>query len=270
MSNQILKYPRTPHIEGSRLQPGDEDLAQVNLAELPGQYLVIEEKFDGANAGISFTSDGRMQLQSRGHFLTGGYRERHFNLFKTWANTHKEILRQILGSRYVVYGEWMYAKHTIFYDRLPHYFLEFDVFDREQDVFLSTRQRQAMFSGSPVVSVPVIWTGADPGRNVLNELIRHSLYKSPDWQANLAQAATNEALDPEIVCAETDMADTMEGLYIKAETEKQVIGRYKYIRASFLTTVLDSQSHWLDRAIVPNQLAPGVDIFSNKESGVGP
>lgn len=25
--NTILKYPRTPHLEGSRLQPGDEDLS---------------------------------------------------------------------------------------------------------------------------------------------------------------------------------------------------------------------------------------------------
>ena len=26
---QLKKYPRTPHLEGSRLQPGDEDLTQV-------------------------------------------------------------------------------------------------------------------------------------------------------------------------------------------------------------------------------------------------
>ena len=25
----IRKYPRTPHLEGSRLQPGDEDLSQI-------------------------------------------------------------------------------------------------------------------------------------------------------------------------------------------------------------------------------------------------
>jgi hypothetical protein len=41
-----------------------------------------------------------------------------------------------------------------------------------------------------------------------------------------------------------------------------VKGRYKYIRASFLTTVLQSDSHWLSRPIIPNQLAPDVDIFA--------
>src|SRR5207253_7855144 len=65
------KYPRTLHIEGSRLQPGDEDLTHVPLRDLQGLILVIEEKMDGANCGISFAEDGRMLLQSRGHYLTG-------------------------------------------------------------------------------------------------------------------------------------------------------------------------------------------------------
>src|SRR5690606_4550538 len=56
----LHKYPRTPHIEGSRLQPGDHDLAAAPFAEIAGRYLVVEEKLDGANAGISFTSGGRL------------------------------------------------------------------------------------------------------------------------------------------------------------------------------------------------------------------
>ena len=27
----LKKYPRTPHLEGSRLQPGDEDLSRVQF-----------------------------------------------------------------------------------------------------------------------------------------------------------------------------------------------------------------------------------------------
>ena len=46
MSYPILKYPRTPHLEGSRLQAGDEDLSQVPFSHLKGKYLVIEEKVD--------------------------------------------------------------------------------------------------------------------------------------------------------------------------------------------------------------------------------
>ena len=126
---ELVKYPRTQHIAGSQLQVGDEDLSQVKLESLRGLDLVVEEKLDGANCAISFGKEGRLLLQSRGHFLTGGYRERHFALFKTWAATHQESLRSVIGDRYIMYGEWLFAKHTVYDDLLPHYFVEFDVWD---------------------------------------------------------------------------------------------------------------------------------------------
>lgn len=261
MIESILKYPRTQHIEGSRLQLGDEDLDSVPLAELAGLHLVIEEKLDGANAGISFTETGELRLQSRGHLLTGGHRERHFSLFKTWANVYRTELWDVLGDCYVAYGEWLYAKHTVFYDQLPHFFLEFDVFDREAGEFLSTPRRLQLFEGCPVVSVPVLWTGVDPRRADLDALIRPSLYKSAGWRENLASAAAAAGVEADRARRETDSSDDMEGLYLKVETDGAVVGRYKLIRASFLTSVRDSGSHWLDRAIIANRLAAGVDIF---------
>ena len=126
----IKKYPRTRHVEGSRRQIGDTP-DDKKIAELRDSDLVVEEKVDGANSGISFNASGDLFLQSRGHFLTGGGRERHFSLFKTWANVHAPRFRDVIGSRFIIYGEWLYAKHTVFYDALPAYFMEFDVFDRE-------------------------------------------------------------------------------------------------------------------------------------------
>ena len=40
----IRKYPRTPHLEGSRLQPGDEDLNQIPFSDIQGRHLAVEEK----------------------------------------------------------------------------------------------------------------------------------------------------------------------------------------------------------------------------------
>ena len=137
----IVKYPRTPHLSGSRIQPGDEELPVIAREALGGRSLVIEEKLDGSNSGISFDDDRALILQSRGHALTGGSRERQFNLLKRWANHHVAALREILGRRYVMYGEWLYARHTIAYDQLPHYFIEFDILDRDNGEFLSTERR---------------------------------------------------------------------------------------------------------------------------------
>ncbi|MFN8612757.1 MAG: RNA ligase family protein [Vulcanimicrobiota bacterium] len=254
----MLKYPRTPHLQGSGIQPGDEP-AVVDFEHLKNRFVVVEEKLDGANAGLSFDENETLRLQSRGHYLDGGPREKHFALFKTWASVHQSTLLERLGSRYLMYGEWLYAKHTIFYDRLPHYFCEFDVYDREADLFLDTQRRRDLLLGLPVVSVPVLYAGPAPRR--LLDFLTDSLYKSQDWWPRLAQLASELGLDAQRVQRETDPSPLSEGLYIKVEEQGRVLERYKFVRSSFLTTVVDSESHWLDRPIVPNQLDSEVDIF---------
>ena len=66
-------------------------------------------------------------------------------------------------------------------------------------------------------------------------------------------------LDAGQQCAETDASAMMEGLYLKLEEGGQVAARLKYVRASFLQQILVSDTHWLDRPIVPNQLAVPID-----------
>ena len=259
---QIRKYPRTHHIEGSRLQPGDEDLDSVPFSAIANRYVVVEEKVDGANAAISFSSDGQMRLQSRGHYLTGGEREKHFNLFKQWAYSHAAAFWQVLGSRYVLYGEWLYAKHTVFYDYLPHYFLEYDLLDIEQEEFLSTQSRKQLLGGLPIVSVPVLFAGRLRSYKQLTALLGNSNFIQSGHLDKFRLSCQEKGLDVERSIKQTDPSYLMEGLYIKVEHEEIVTARYKYIRPSFLTTVLQSDGHWLNRPIIPNLLRPDVDLFA--------
>ncbi len=256
---ELIKYPRTPHLSGSRLQPGDEDLSQIPFSDIQGKYLVVEEKCDGANTAVSFDQNGELLLQSRGHYLTGGYRERHYNLLKQWANVHREAFYRVLGSRYVMYGEWMYAKHSVYYDALPHYFLEFDILDRETGKFLDTPSRKALTCRMPVVSVPVLKTGTFSDQKELLNLIGPSLYIRPGHMERLRAYCEKEGLDGERQCRETEGSGLMEGLYIKVEEGGCVTERLKYVRASFMQCILASESHWIDRPIVPNQLAGSVE-----------
>ncbi|NUT37702.1 MAG: RNA ligase family protein [Hamadaea sp.] len=263
ITESVFKYPRTPHLEGSRLQPGDHDLAQAPFAALRGRHVVAEEKLDGANAAISFDGDGRLLLQSRGHYLAGGPREKQFALFKSWAATVADRLRPVLSDRYVVYGEWLYAKHTVFYDALPHYFCEFDVLDRRTGEFLSTPARRELLADLPVTSVPVLRAGRFATAAELTALVGPSTCRTPAWRESLAAAAAEAGVDAARAVAESDAADEMEGLYLKVEQDGRVVARYKWVRASFLTAVLDSGSHWADRPVVPNRLAdPGV-LYAN-------
>jgi hypothetical protein len=258
----FIKYPRTQHLQGSRLQAGDEDLSQVAIGSLTGGTLVWEEKIDGANAAFSFLTDGRPQLQSRGHVLRGGAREAQFDLFKAWVDTHQDAFRGALGARYIVYGEWCFAKHTVFYDRLPHYFLEFDVFDRKTEAFLSTPARKRLLGGLPIAPVPVIHEGHIKTTKAVTALIKPSLYKSSLWRAALDDGARETGQDPTQIAAETENSDLAEGLYLKHEDGDRVIGRYKFVRADFHQAIIESGSHWHTRPIIQNRLAPGVDIFA--------
>lgn len=262
---QIYKYPRTRHLEGSREQVGDEDLKCVKFDELAGKYLVLEEKVDGANCGVSFGTDGKMYLQSRGHFLNGGYGERQFDLFKMWAGCFEDRLRQLLGRRYVMYGEWLYAKHTVFYDKLPHYFMEFDVFDKEEGKFFSTRKRREFLSQTPfVASVRVLDQGNYESVGQIAEWIGASLFVSEDAERSFAAQCQKGGVDPERARSQTDLSGIMEGIYIKVEDGDYVTDRLKFVRGSFLNTILDSESHWASRPIVANRLADGVDLFAQE------
>ena len=262
MLPEIIKYPRTLHIEGSRCQPGDEDLENVPFEKISGRHIVIEEKMDGANSGISFSSKKELLLQSRGHYLTGGAREKHFDLFKTWANTYKNELWEILGSRYVMYGEWLYAKHTVFYNELPHYFMEFDILDRDEMKFLDTENRMKKLDKAAFIgSVLVLFKGKMYKLKELISFIGRSYFINNTHLDDLLYSSKKLKLDYQRVSKETDNSDLMEGLYIKVEEGGIVKDRYKYIRKSFLTGVLNSESHWLDRPIIPNILKDGFNIL---------
>jgi hypothetical protein len=263
-SDGLLKYPRTPHLEGSRLQDGDED-SFLPYSSLAGKFIVVEEKLDGANCGLSVSSSGNLMLQSRGHFLVDGPRERHFSVFKKWAARHEDALFDLLGARYIMFGEWMQAKHSMFYDALPHLFLEFDIFDKEAGQFLSTQRRHSLLAPLPIVSMPVLYSGlAPPKIENITSLVGLSVARSPQWRAELEAECKRQELDVGRVQTQTDQDDCGEGLYLKIEDADYVLSRAKLVRRSFTQTILDGAEHWQKRPMVPNGLRPGQDIFASQ------
>ncbi|OCZ61311.1 DNA ligase [Achromobacter xylosoxidans] len=262
-SLELFRYPRTPHLEGSRLQEGDHGHDHVPYRDLRGLRLVVEEKLDGANTGISFSPAGDLLLQSRGHYLVGGGRERQFNFIKAWAQAHAGWLLQRLEDRYVMYGETLSKKHSVFYDALPHHFFEFDMFDRRTGAFLSTEARRELLAGGPVLSVPVLYDGLAPARLAdLKALLRPSLAKTTRWRDAFEATVRREGLDLALAWRQCDKSDLSEGLYIKVEADGRTLGRYKWVRADFVQAILAADKHHSEQPYVPNQLAPGVDLYA--------
>jgi len=183
-------------------------------------------------------------------------------LLKSWAACHAEAFYAALSDRYIMYGEWLYAKHTVFYDALPHYFMEFDVLDQNSGTFLSTQARRELLMGLPVLPVPVLQDGVMASLEALTALVKPSLYKSEHWRDALTSAAEKSGSRLDFVEKQTEDSDLAEGLYIKLERGGCVDRRFKYIRSDFVQAILDGDSHWHERPILPNGLRSDVDIFA--------
>ncbi len=241
--DEFYKYPRTPHLVGSKGTSDDKHLgAAASSAFIANPSLIAEEKLDGTNVGIHFTSSGELKLQCRGHEITEGMHPQ-YDLFKQWAYAKSTVFEELLQDRYILYGEWLYARHSVHYRALPHYFFEFDIFDKQTIKFLDLATRLQMLTGTGIQTVPVVHRGATTIEK-LWKLIRESAF-----QAEFENPLTHQ------------VDHLMEGLYLRTEAAGVVTGRAKLVRPEFVEKVKQSE-HWQHQALVPNQLQAGVEIWS--------
>ena len=240
--DEFVKYPRTPHLFGSKGTDDDKHLGEAESNRfLAEPSLIIEEKLDGTNVGLHFTAEGRMVLQCRGHLVTEGMHPQ-YDLFKQWAAVKRPVLEGCLGCAHILFGEWLYARHSVHYRKLPHYFFEFDIYDKRSGVFLDLEKRLALLDGTGIETVPVVHRGPIT-RKSLEGLIGKSAF---------------DALFENPVTHGTD--DLMEGLYLRTERVGVVTGRAKFVRPEFVEKIKQS-THWQHQTIVPNLLADGADIW---------
>jgi hypothetical protein len=234
--DDFVKYPRTPHLFGSKGTDDDKHLGQKESeAFIADPSLIVEEKIDGTNVGIHFTTRGRMVLQCRGHEITEG-KHPQYDLFKQWTSVKRPVLVAMLGTRFILYGEWLYAKHSVHYRALPHYFFEFDLYDKDAAQFLDLATRLQMLDGIGFHTVPVLHRGPATAEEL---------------RALIGPSAFDSAFDNPV----TGRADhLMEGLYLRTEAAGHVTGRAKMVRPEFVEKVKQSE-HWQHQAMVPNQLA---------------
>jgi RNA ligase len=250
----MLKLPRTLHIEGSRVLPGQVDPDSIKFAKLKDQFLVVEEKVDGSSVSIHF--DESLKIMHRGTEIhdTGG----EFGSLWQWSTRYLDDLYYTLEERYVMFGEWMKLKHHIFYDRLPHFFLESDVYDKQTETWLSTAARQKLFHEKRFIyHVPVLDRGKFQKLEDLTNQIQRSCYQSEHWTSLLWKYCETRNQDLSKVLHHTDKSGLMEGLYLKHENEEKVLGRYKYVRYDFVDGIINPGVHWKDVASVDNLLRGG-------------
>lgn len=222
----FFKFPRTPHIftaQGVNVRD-DKVLTKEEAVHFLSAPVVVEEKIDGANIGISFYDLSELKIQNRGNFIEPGFSDQFEQLW-TWAYNRMELLERHLEGRYILFGEWCYAKHSIHYTQLPDYFVGFDLFDKETGLFLSTKRRNEIFEKMQITEVPLIgqkqYTASELS-GLLNTSVS-AFYDGPP-----------------------------EGVYLRRENDEQLIGRAKLVNSDFIHHISE---HWSKGALIKNELS---------------
>lgn len=147
------EYPRIPHLIG-RSNLYDDDI-EVNIKY--GFDAYVQEKVDGSNCGISWAADGPI-LRNRKHVLRKGFpcttpAKMQFVPAWNWLHEREDDLRNIMYNwegQVTIYGEWMFAKHSIGYEKLPDYFLAYDIWSCDEKKFISPNVCKHLLEGTSI------------------------------------------------------------------------------------------------------------------------
>lgn len=114
---ELYKYPRTPHLPFSKGMTSDDRVLK-NTNHFKDKYVVVTEKMDGENTTIYSNYYHARSLDSK-------HREYHSYLL---TNILPQIQYQI-PTNFHICGEYLYAKHSIYYNNLKDYFLMFSIWN---------------------------------------------------------------------------------------------------------------------------------------------
>jgi len=214
----LFKFPRTPHLLDLGAATSDDITTDIPVLPDRGN-VVITEKVDGSNMGFSLSSDRqKIIVQNRSHFVNSSTHEQ-FKKLDLWVERHREDLFKVLDrdehfpERYVLFGEWLYATHSIPYTHLPDRFMAFDIYDRSTEVWLCRKTLSALLSSTSIMLVPVVHEGKMPSDSELRRMIQQP----------------SEYYDGRV-----------EGIYIKVERNGVVVNRGKVVRGDFIC----GNEHW--------------------------
>lgn len=219
----FFKYPSTPHLIwlAAAKARNDKVLSPVEADRFLQNNIQVEEKVDGANIGISFDSDGALQIQNRGDYIKEDTKGQFRKLW-SWIKDREDRLFDLLDQRFILFGEWCWAKHSINYTDLPDWFLAFDLFDKASHCFWPRQKRITLFNALNLASVPLIAEGLFTKNELLKLLGKSRFYDGP-----------------------------MEGVYCRVDDGDQVINRAKIVASHFTQSIHD---HWTKQPFVRNQV----------------
>lgn len=227
--DDFFRFPSTVHLAwlGRAMPRDDKLLSAAEASALLRGPVLVEEKIDGANLGLSLTTDGRLRAQNRGQYLEPPHAGQ-FARLPDWLALHgaavAALLEQHAHAGLILFGEWCAARHSLDYTALPDWFLLFDVYERQAGRFWSSARRDVLAAQCGLATVPALLRG----RTTLAEL-----------KALLDSAGSRYR------------AGALEGVVIRQEDALWCQARAKLVRPDFTQAIAE---HWSRRRLQWNRL----------------
>ena len=154
------KYPRTFHLPWSKGATNDDKRA-TSVEGLIGKPIIISDKIDGSNTSLEAEA-----CFARTH--SGSPTHPSFDGFKA---LHAAIKHEITTDTQL-FGEWVFARHSIEYTELPAYFLLFGVRYLEEPDYLWGSWEEVEFWSKEIAvpTVPILFQGIISSEKELQEL----------------------------------------------------------------------------------------------------
>lgn len=159
--SKIIKFPRTKHIVNLGAMARDDLLMdKKDIDTMLSSEIIVEEKIDGANLGFRLDpSTNKIVAQNRSHYVCSSSHPQ-FKKLDGWIESNKSGLMKILsGGNNIIYGEWLFSKHSINYTNLPDYFIMFDLYDIGSNTFYSRDWVEKKIEETGINLVPLIFKG---------------------------------------------------------------------------------------------------------------
>lgn len=198
----IPYYPKTQHLPYRPNVLDDDLIASSNEADglLNNQTLIIEEKIDGANCGAIWDGSDFM-VRNREHILRKGYQKKEtsaklqFRPLWTWLYEHRdcfEKLNNLVGEPVSVYGEWLWALHSVTYDCLPAHFIPLHyIFPDGNETTQSPNGKREFLEQSGFTNPPILHSGPIQSFNELDPLLESQSAWGSDKIEGLVLKASN-------------------------------------------------------------------------------
>jgi hypothetical protein len=238
---------QTYYINGS-FKYENEPLKSTEPSELANKFVVVEELIDGIKTTFSFSKNAEPIISPK----------EISDEILAWSKKSIDKIFDLIHDRYVLHGVFAKYKNVIFYDHLCDVFVETDIFDKQNNVFLSTEQRNALINKlapNTICSAPMVKIGKISSKNEIEDLLTlRSFYKSDKWKNTLLEQCVEKNYNFYKIAHQYEDNSLMKGLSFKVENNVKVLEKYLYIRPGFgnLLASVDHKYKIINKYVIHN------------------